>query len=58
MEFIASEHTPKNLMIAAVCEREPFADDAIRKQIEDLKKFFGIQHHALDSLLAKSQIAS
>lgn len=51
MEFIGSEHTPKNLMLAALREREPFADGAARTRIEDLKTFFGIQHHALDSLL-------
>lgn len=51
MEFIGGEHTPKNLMIAAVREREPFQDEAVRKQIVDLKTFLGIQHHALDALL-------
>lgn len=51
MEFIASEHTPKNLMLAAIREREPFVDIAARKRIEDLKAWFGIQHHALDRLL-------
>ena len=51
MEFVASEHTPKNLMLAAIREREPFTGEAARKRIEDLKKFFGIQHHALDPLL-------
>jgi SAM-dependent methyltransferase len=56
MEFIASEHTPKNLMIAAIREREPFADAAARKRIEDLKAWFGIQHHALDSLLVAAEV--
>jgi SAM-dependent methyltransferase len=51
MEFVGSEHTPKNLMIAAVREREPFSDAGARKRIEELKAFFGIQCHALDSLL-------
>jgi hypothetical protein len=51
-EFVASEHTPKNLMIAATREREPFSDASARKQIEDLKAFFGVQQHALDPLLA------
>jgi len=58
MEFVASEHTPKNLMIAAVREREPFADVAVRTRIEELKKFFGIERHALDALLAGLQRAS
>jgi len=51
-EFVASEHTPKNLMIAAVRAGESFSDDSARKRIEDLKSFFGVQHHALDPLLA------
>ena len=51
MEFIGSEHTPKNLMIAAVREHQPFANADARKRIEELKSFFGIQQHALDSLL-------
>ena len=51
MEFVGSEHTPKNLMIAAVRERESFADAKARKRIEELKAFFGIEHHALDALL-------
>lgn len=53
MEFIASEHTPKNLMLAGIREREPFADAEARKRIEDLKTWFGIQHHALDALLER-----
>ena len=52
MEFVAGEHTPKNLMIAAVLEREGFTDDAARKRIEELKAFFGVERHALDPLLA------
>lgn len=58
MEFVASEHTPKNLMIAAVREREPFANAPVRKQIEDLKSFFAVERHALDPLLQKTQITS
>src|ERR1051325_425953 len=51
MEFVSSEHTPKNLMIAAVREREPFSDEGTRKRIEELKSFFGVTRHALDPLL-------
>ncbi|MCU0771015.1 MAG: SAM-dependent methyltransferase [Verrucomicrobia bacterium] len=51
IEFVGSEHTPKNLMIAAVRQREPFSDPAARQRILALKEFFGIQHHALDGLL-------
>jgi SAM-dependent methyltransferase len=51
MEFVGSEHTPKNLMIAAVREREPFHDEGARKRIKELQDFFGIERHTLDSLL-------
>ena len=51
MEFVASEHTPKNLMLAAIREREPFADSAAKQCIVDLKNFFGVKKHALDVLL-------
>jgi len=53
MEFVASEHTPKNLMLAAIREREPFADAAARKPIDELKAWFGIRHHALDDWLER-----
>ena len=58
MEFVGSEHTPKNLMIAAVRERAPFIDRAARDRVVDVKKFFGIERHSLDALLAKGQMAS
>jgi len=51
IEFVASEHTPKNLMIAGVRKHKPFAANATKERILELKRFFGIQHHALDDLL-------
>jgi SAM-dependent methyltransferase len=56
IEFVASEHTPKNLMIAAVRERKPFANETARKRIEELKSFFGIRRHALDPLLVGADV--
>ena len=53
IEFIASEHTPKNLMIAAVKFAPAFAAEPLRQRILDLKSFFGLAHHALDSLLER-----
>jgi hypothetical protein len=50
-EFIAAEHTPKNLMIAAVRAEPPFASTDLRERIERLKEFFAVKTHALDSLL-------
>jgi hypothetical protein len=54
MEFVGGEHTPKNLMIAAVREGEAFRDEAVRRRIVDLKAFLGIEHHALDVLLVQT----
>jgi hypothetical protein len=51
IEFVSTEHTPKNLMITAVRRGEPFTSKAARDRIDKLKEFFGIKHHALDSLL-------
>lgn len=53
IEFVASEHTPRNVMIAAVREGEPFKSEPARQRIVELKKFFGIQTHALDPLLER-----
>jgi hypothetical protein len=49
-EFVDSEHTPKNLMLAAVRVGEAFADDAARERIAKFREFFGIKQHALDTL--------
>jgi SAM-dependent methyltransferase len=54
IEFVASEHTPKNLMIAAIRTSDPFTKAGAREGILELKTFFGIQHHPLDDLLRLS----
>lgn len=51
LEFVASEHTPKNLMIAAVRQGRAFTSEESKRRIHALKSCFGIQHHALDPLL-------
>ncbi len=50
-EFVALEHTQKNKMILAV--RRPDARPAAESagQIEDLKAFYGIRDHCLETLL-------
>lgn len=53
-EFISPEHTAKNLMIAAIRDKEPFADGNARDRIRQLKQFWGIAHHPLDDLLRES----
>ncbi|MBW6490526.1 MAG: SAM-dependent methyltransferase [Lentimicrobium sp.] len=51
-EFIATEHTPKNVMISAVKKSNPTGpDQKILKRIEALKAMFGIEFHYLETLL-------
>ena len=52
VEFVASEHTPKNLLLAAVRTGEPFTDPDLRQRALAFRDYFGIEHHALDPLLA------
>lgn len=54
VEFIGSEHTAKNLMLAAVRSPVPPTDaerTAARAAIDAFRAFFGIRTHALDALL-------
>lgn len=55
IEFVGSEHTGKNLMLAAV-RREASTDAAerarLRAQVDAFRAFFGIASTALDPLLA------
>jgi SAM-dependent methyltransferase len=57
IEFVSSEHTPKNLLLAAVRRHPPFTDPTRRDGILALKREFGIRHHALDPLLVPEQLA-
>jgi len=51
IEFVGSEHTAKNLMLASIRKKPAFKEAAARDRILALKHFFGIEHHALDPLL-------
>lgn len=52
IEFIATEHTPKNVMITAVRKTDnSVADPLVLKRIESLKTMFGIKFHHLEKLL-------
>jgi hypothetical protein len=50
-EFISLEHTSKNKMILAVKRRAPRPTAQILAQIEEIKSFYGIREHRLQSLL-------
>ena len=50
-EFISSEHTAKNLMLAAVKRVQPCDTTALRAQFADTMAFFGLRSQRLASLL-------
>jgi len=57
-QFIETEHTPKNVMIAAVRKTKRSTPDAkVMKRIADLKLMFGIHEHHLEHLLQMNKAA-
>lgn len=54
IEFVSSEHTPRNLLLAAVRRTvpDPAARERATAEIQRLKAWAGIEHQALDDLLA------
>ncbi|HSI56573.1 MAG TPA: SAM-dependent methyltransferase [Ideonella sp.] len=52
-EFVALEHTSKNKMILAVKRPRPAAGrrEAALRQVAEIKAFYGVREHALESLL-------
>jgi hypothetical protein len=56
IEFVGSEHTPKNLMLVAIRKGPAYADASRRHRIVDFKAFFGFQNHRLDPLLDKTPV--
>ena len=51
MEFIEMEHTPKNVLLVGRKSDAPVDKEAILKQIEDMKKQYGIEKHYLEKVL-------
>ncbi|MDA3854231.1 MAG: SAM-dependent methyltransferase, partial [Bacteroidales bacterium] len=50
-EFIATEHTPKNIIITAIKVKEVTeADPAKLEEVAQLKALLGVKHHYLDTL--------
>lgn len=56
-EFISLEHTNKNKMILAVkkSQHNPKDSAVILAQIADIKAYYGIKEHCLETLLAQTQ---
>ncbi|MGP9801050.1 class I SAM-dependent methyltransferase [Rheinheimera sp. NSM] len=50
-EFISLEHTSKNKMILATKRKQPRDNSKILQQIAQIKQFYGISEHCLESLL-------
>ena len=52
-EFVSLEHTSKNKMILAVKRKAPGGEDQARAQIAQIKAFYGIREHCLETLLGE-----
>ena len=50
-EFISLEHTNKNKMILAVKRKQPVDATALLQKIAQLKAFYGVSEHCLETLL-------
>jgi SAM-dependent methyltransferase len=55
LEFVPTEHTPKNNMITALRTPEKLNSEAMRSSIVSVKSFFGITTQRLDELLNKNK---
>lgn len=51
MEFISSEHTPKNLLIVAVKSKSLQDSTNKLQEVQNIKKEFGIEYHYLEKAL-------
>lgn len=51
-EFISTEHTPKNILIAGIKQGDDsYVDSEKLKMVESIKQTYGIQYHYLEKLL-------
>lgn len=50
-EFIAAEHTSKNIMIVGIKSNQSINKEQILGQIQEIKKIYGIKFHYLETLL-------
>lgn len=57
IEFVGPEHTAKNLLLAAVREREPFRDAAAQARYEALRDWFGLRRLALEGTPDRGGVA-
>jgi hypothetical protein len=57
-EFVSLEHTNKNKMILAVKRQAPKPNDEVLAQIREIKAFYGIREHALETLMKAAATAA
>jgi SAM-dependent methyltransferase len=50
-EFIATEHTPKNNMIVGTKHEKDFDAESYRRQVVEIKEFYGIKEQRLETLI-------
>lgn len=51
IEYISTEHTPKNLLIIGVKKKDATLDESVLKEIQELKAMYGIEYHYLETVL-------
>lgn len=52
IEFVASEHTPRNLLIAGVRKKAAIDTGRLKEQIRAIKDFFHLDHLASDDIIS------
>jgi len=57
-EFISLEHTSKNKMILAQKRKKAGDNSQVLKQIAELKAFYGIKQHTLETLLSNAAVTA
>ncbi|MFN0277329.1 MAG: class I SAM-dependent methyltransferase [Pyrinomonadaceae bacterium] len=50
-EFVSIEHTPKNNMLVGTRLKKPVDIEEFERQVNELKSFYGIREHHLETLL-------
>ena len=52
-EFVSTEHTPKNNMLVGTRFKKLGETELFDRQINEIKQFYSIREHHLESLLGK-----
>ncbi|MGC2238817.1 MAG: SAM-dependent methyltransferase [Pyrinomonadaceae bacterium] len=52
-EFVSTEHTPKNNMIVGTKSKKVAENENLSRQIQSIKKFYGINEQKLETLLSR-----